>query len=248
MILIPFSSGLDSTVLVHDALEKKEKIKVCYIDIKNNIGKGTIEVQQRRKILKLLEDKFNTYIYDSIGTEITVNSNHILSLPQAAVWIVGLLYNVTSEIKEVRIGYCKNDDAISFLEDIKKIWKSYQSICSFKLPKLTFPISKSGKIEHYYKLPSDIFQETFFCENPLSVEKKIKTDFFSWEDCGECGTCKRAKYDGTFDYYERNKKLVEPSLQFLSSGEGTPVKIKDSGLYQTKEKTTKTIKKTIKKK
>lgn len=207
MILIPFSSGLDSTVLVYKALENKENIKLCYINIKNNESKTKIEVQQREKLKNIFREKYNCYIEDENGIEIQIRRNSMINLPQVPAWIMGLLYSIDSSVTEVRMGYCMNDDAVSFVEDIKKIWKSYQSISDNKLPKLTFPLLKLGKLHHASALPDDIFQETYFCENPR-IFKVLTTNEDAWEDCGTCDTCKRAKYDDTFFRYNRNQKKV----------------------------------------
>ena len=250
MILIPFSAGLDSTTLVYNALEKKEKFEVCYIEIKNNIGKSKIEFQQRRKILNLLKEKFNTYIPDYTGTEVFVNRNGVVSLPQLPIWIMGLLYHMDDNTKEIRLGYCKNDDAISYIDEIRKIWKSYETVISSKLPKLTFPISKNGKMEHFHKIPHDIFQETFFCEDPKDIVIPDTSDVdITWRDCGKCGSCKRAKYDETFDYYSRNRNVdkIESHVEFSTKAIKESFKVEGSGLELVKEKTTKKITKTTKK-
>lgn len=247
MILIPFSSGLDSTTLVYNALEKKEKFKVCYINIKNNVHKTRLEKQQRSKIIKLFEKKYNTHISDSDSIEIEVNGNQVVSLPQLPAWIMGLLYVIDPNVTEIRMGYCMNDDAISFVSDIKKIWKSYQSVCESKLPKITFPLLKFKKINYIGKLPDEIMQEVYFCENPSSVskesnltlEKKLrlikniksglsskirwsgpsinKQEDIIWNDCGNCGSCIRAKNDGVFLWYKRNNYLVTSEKTELKS-------------------------------
>lgn len=218
MILIPFSSGLDSTTLVYQALEKKENIKLCYINIKNNEAKTKIELQQREKIINLFREKYNCYIEDENGIEIQIRRNSMINLPQVPAWIMGLLYSIDSSVTEVRMGYCMNDDAVSFVEDIKKIWKSYQSISDKKLPKLTFPLLKLGKAQHASSLPDNIFQETYFCENPHTF-KVLTTNEDAWEDCGTCGTCKRAKYDDTFFRYDRNCRKKAKKATFSSIDE-----------------------------
>lgn len=205
MILIPFSSGLDSTTLIHQALEKKERFCICYIGIKNNENKTKIETLQRKKILSLFNEKYNTYINDSSLTEVHVCGNNMIILPQVPAWIMGLLYSIDTGVKEIRLGYCMNDDAVSFVSDIKKIWKSYQALSEYKLPKITFPLLKKRKADYHSNLPNNVFQETFFCENP-TITGMSNDGEEEWEDCRYCGSCKRAIYDGTFDYYKRNQK------------------------------------------
>lgn len=215
MILIPFSSGLDSTTLVLKAIQNKKSFETCYIEITNNSDKVKIEKQQRKKIKELFVKHFGHYISDREEIQIGILRNEVVELPQVPVWICGLLYSVRSSISEIQIGYCMNDDAISFIPDIKKIWNSYNSISDNKLPKLTFPLIKYKKQQSHRNLPDEIFQETFFCEMPFNVKlKESSFDEYSWEDCGRCASCERAKYDGTFIYYKRNQKKVENSLTF----------------------------------
>jgi 7-cyano-7-deazaguanine synthase in queuosine biosynthesis len=204
MILIPFSAGLDSTMLLHQAIQKKENFETCYIQINNNKNKTLIENQQRKKIIKAFNEKFKTYFNDNKGIEIMVWKNKIVSLPQVPVWLCGLIYQVESNTSEVRIGYCMNDDAISYVSELKKAWRSYAPFCHEKLPKLSFPLMKISKRESKRALPDDIFQLTYFCEDPQLV-KEVEEEY-SWSDCGCCGSCKRAIYDETFYSYTRNQK------------------------------------------
>ncbi len=212
MILIPFSSGLDSTALVYQALEKKENFRLCYINLKNNTNKTEIELNQRKKIISLFEKKYDLHIRDEANIEISINSNLVISLPQMPAWIMGLLYSIDSNVKEIRMGYCMNDDAASYVEDLKRIWKSYQSISHHKLPRLTFPLLKVCKMNTLKYLPDEIFQETFFCEAPTILTAYGQT----WEDCGTCGPCKRAIYDETFTQYKRNQQKTLEKAHFIS--------------------------------
>lgn len=272
MILIPFSSGLDSTVLVYQALEKKEKFKICYITVKNNYSKSPIEMQQRKKLRELFEKKYNTWISDDSVMELNVPYNNVIELPQVPAWMCGLLYNITSEITEVRMGYCMNDDALSYISDFKKVWAAYQPFFGSKMPKLVFPLAKQNKRQSKALLPEEIFQETYFCENPLSyradsnksltkahsltktrskkAKKQLleafelqeqKTELVTWEDCGSCGSCKRAIYDETFYAYNRNNKEAKKAQEmkaidsYKSYEVSAPVAIEDSGMDLVKE-------------
>ena len=215
MILIPFSSGLDSTTLVFNALQKKKEIELCYIEILNNTYKVKIEKQQREKIKSLLQKHFNNYwIKDNTGFQLGVGRNGMVTMPQIPVWICGLIYYVDESVKEIQMGYCMNDDAISFIDDIKKTWKSYSPYLYKKQPKITFPLIKNKKSDSYRILPNEIFQETYFCESPINVEIK-EGDDYTWDDCGHCAACERAKYDGTFYQYVRNQKKQEGGPTFL---------------------------------
>lgn len=196
-ILIPFSGGLDSTFLLYSALKNKEDVTPIYCNIKNNHDKVEREEQQRDKILKLLDEEFGTYLSGMnhpTMTFQTTTTNFNLLLTQPPIFLTSILYCLDESIKEVRIGYCMNDDAISFIPELKRIWGAFQGIYAYKLPKLTFPLMKRKKTEYWRELPNEIFQETYFCECPDCGE-----------DCGRCFTCKRSIHEGLFYRYKRNK-------------------------------------------
>ncbi len=143
---------------------------MCYINIKNNRNKTKIENKQRDKIISLFRNKYQTYINDESNIEIGLQSNNTISLPQVPAWIMGLLYSIDSDITEVRMGYCMNDDAASYVEDIKKIWKAYQSISEHKLPKLTFPLLKRRKIQSKKNYQMIFFKKHFFVKIPVYLK------------------------------------------------------------------------------
>jgi hypothetical protein len=119
-----------------------------------------------------------------------------LHFAQMPFWIMSGLRAVTDE---VHIGYVMNDDAISYLGDIQKIWNSYKCIHD-KLPKLKFPLAKLNKEIIKSQLPDSLFQEVFSCENPhLTIDEK------SFVECGTCVSCNKNKYYNFFNLWPRNR-------------------------------------------
>jgi 7-cyano-7-deazaguanine synthase in queuosine biosynthesis len=74
-----------------------------------------------------------------------------------------------------------NDDAVSYIDDIRKVWEALQGICGATLPKLAFPLLKTSKQEIADDL-GELAILTFSCERPLEVGKP----------CGACGSCRRS--------------------------------------------------------
>ena len=202
-VTVLFSGGLDSTYLVYSLLSDPtvSSIKLMRVKIVNNTNKSIVEDMQHPKILKILKEldknnKLNNWRGDfcselSIDTQMHENP---IAFNQVPIWI---LASLRTSCDEVHIGYVMNDDAISYLDDFKKIWNSYSSIHE-ALPKLMFPLSKISKEQIKSELPESLFQETFSCENP-----HVEQD--SFVECGHCVSCKKNKYFGIFDSWKRNR-------------------------------------------
>jgi 7-cyano-7-deazaguanine synthase in queuosine biosynthesis len=203
-IAVLWSGGLDSTYLVYSALRAGSTVTPIYVQINNNCEKPAYEEIARKKIREsfcrmalpgiLCEDlKLN------IGVE-NLSDSRLLFM-QMPIWIIATLY-VNPSIQKILIGYCMNDDAVSYLAEIKKIYHSYKHLMSDKkMPKLGFPLSKIKKREMFIAMPEEISQLTVFCENPTG---KI--------DCGRCDSCERYKHEDLFYRYTRNQLQKEESL------------------------------------
>lgn len=203
-INILFSGGLDSTYMLHKALKENYKyIQLHYLTIENNHNKVQYEIKQAEQIVQKFKD-LHPYVLISFHTRarFSLPANGNVHFPQIPVWITGLLYSIDNNA-DVWIGYCMGDQAISHLEDIKKVWRSYSSLQESK-SKLVFPLSKIPKEVMMRELPNNIFQLTYFCENPSESENEN-----TFVDCGSCASCKRAIYEGTFYVYNRNSHLAE---------------------------------------
>lgn len=120
----------------------------------------------------------------------------------------------------MQIGYVNNDDAISYLDDIKHIYESYQSI-SDKLMPLTFPITKMKKIQMVDELPQRYLDLIISCENPRIIGKETD-NLIEYEPCCECVPCDtvvNTNYYGLRDFpknYHNNliKKYVYKLRKF----------------------------------
>ena len=191
-VLVLFSGGLDSTYLVYKNLKEGNQVIPIYTEIMNNTKKVYAEKTQIDRIYNLLYEEFSGYlhpIYFPNRFEITGSGGNVSVLPQVPAWIFGIIYSgQLQNVDEVQIGYVMNDDAISYLDDIKAIYHSYQNMVPIKLPELVFPLTKTKKYEIDEKLPEKYRELTISCEYPtIAYNQGIK-----FYDCGDCEPCKRS--------------------------------------------------------
>ena len=85
-----------------------------------------------------------------------------------------------------------NDDAISFLPEIQKIYKSYNLICDNLIP-LKFPIIKKMKWMLWEELPKVYHDYIVTCESPR-LGTTIMGDgmeIINYDPCGHCLPCEK---------------------------------------------------------
>jgi len=116
-------------------------------------------------------------------------------------------------ISNIQIAYVLNDCAISFIKEIKTLYKSYKLFYydSHPQPKLKFPLIKTSKIEIYNELSIELKQYIWSCEVPTIIENT--EEFMIYQNCGECEACKKEKmldiYDNkTFKLLKSKQELI----------------------------------------
>lgn len=185
-----FSSGLDSTYLVWDNLKNGNEVVPIYIEITNNDTKTILEKNRIKLMYKKFTDEFENKIknIEYVVTAGICASEDSLHFKQVPVWILGLMFCQSMGFDEIQIGYVGNDDAISYLDDIQKIYKSYKSIQDNLVP-LTFPLRKTKKDYLASQLPKQYLDLIFSCENPR-ITGSDTADFVEYVPCGRCVPCK----------------------------------------------------------
>jgi len=209
-VVVLFSGGLDSTYLVWDNLKKGNVVIPVYFTITNNGDKPQLE----RNRIKLLYKKFHETYGDLIkepenvmGVEIT-NLGSGLHFHQVPVWILGLQFCQISYLNEIQIGYIMNDDVISYINDIKKIYNSYKGILDKQIP-LKFPLLKIKKELIFKELPKKYRDLTVTCENPKIIGNENAT-ILNYEPCGNCPACvKKIHVCNEFDNIPENYRKSE---------------------------------------
>jgi hypothetical protein len=116
--------------------------------------------------------------------DISAEVKHVdgVGFKQLPFWLMAGMF--VSRVDTLAIGYLMNDDAISYLDEIKKAWNAMQFIRHDKVI-LEFPLMKAKKSEISTELPGEFLQHVVWCELP----KKTPDGF---EPCGHCDPCKRS--------------------------------------------------------
>jgi hypothetical protein len=184
-ILILFSGGLDSTYLLDKNLKEGNHVVLVYTTIKNNSNKIKSELHAIGQIVEFYKNRYPNKIDNVIYNEVDVfgHCDGIL-FKQLPIHIFSLLTMVDSLQSEVQIGYCMNDDMVSYLPDLKNLYDSYRPFLKDGAPDITFPVAKMQKENMFDSLPIEVQKLVFSCEDPIGL----------CEPCGKCHPCLRYEY------------------------------------------------------
>jgi 7-cyano-7-deazaguanine synthase in queuosine biosynthesis len=218
-VAVLFSGGLDSTYLIWDNLKKGNTVIPVYFTIINNGDKPQLERNRIDLLYKKFYETYGGLIKEPenvISLEVTkLGSN--LHFHQVPVWILGLQFCQISYLDEIQIGYVMNDDIVSYINDIKKIYNSYKGILDKQI-KLKFPLLKINKEYIFKELPKKYRDLTVTCENPKIIGDDNAT-ILNYEPCGNCPACiKKIHVCNEFDNIPENYKKLEilNSIDYLS--------------------------------
>lgn len=176
-VLVSWTGGLDSTYLVLSLLKQDFYVNTVYSEIVGNVNQSIREKNAINNIVQYFNN-YNNYLgHKEIKTYCVLNNMYFQQFPSI---LQGLL-STYDEHDEVAIGYVMNDDIVSFIPDIIKIWNSYKNICHDKFPKIVFPIVKKNKKHIYLNTPKEYLKFVVWCER--SDNKKT--------NCGKCDSCRR---------------------------------------------------------
>ena len=198
-VVVLFSGGLDSTYLVWKNLKEGNTVIPVYVEIENNevktkLEKNRIELlwKEFEKEFRKPEDSYYDFKLKSImyAVKVGVHANEgSLYFHQIPIWMFSIVFlQGMVDVDEVQIGYVSNDDAISYLDDIQNIYKSYQPISEPMKP-LVFPIIKKKKYMMAQELPEQYRKYIFSCEAARIIGKE-DVEFIEYEPCCECAPCK----------------------------------------------------------
>jgi hypothetical protein len=172
-----WSGGLDSSYLVQKLLDedKDKTVWTGYVKLINNQDKTIQEDRARNAMIPIFQKKYGSRFKD-FGTicEMAVNmNNHWSPLIQMPIWFNALIASTPPETDEVCLGYVMNDCAISYLEDIKALFRTFSKRISSKpFPKVVFPLSKMIKEDICYGIDKELKSHVVWCEMPRIKYKK----------------------------------------------------------------------------
>ncbi len=221
-VAILWSGGLDSTFLVYDNLRRGNEVTVFYNRLNNNQEKTDLEIKSIVKNSKLFSEDFTNSFHSNIG-EPFQDFHYLIAdrvidsyfaFKQAPLWLLSAAYIGASHraFKEVQIAYVMSDQAISYIEEFKRIYNSYKLLCD-DLPyaELLFPLIKTQKKSIVQDLPLKYLKNIWFCEEPLKVPESLQEEFLDKEyiPCSNCDPCKRFNTIVDFSkFYDELKQEV----------------------------------------
>lgn len=183
---ILWSGGVDSTYLVYKNLLLGNNVALITV----TLSYGTTLMMEAEKIARanLLIEFQNMFARKLITTRDAGNFpgySSVVSLAHSGlppIWIMGAVY-ASNDLDEIQLGYVSKDRAVSYLEDIKNLYYSYQPFVGGKLPRLKFPLTKIDKGDIHSKLPKALLKHTWWCEFPISTGG-------GYIPCLKCNSCK----------------------------------------------------------
>lgn len=237
-VLIPFSGGLDSTYLVYKNLKEGNEVFLAHFKIANNEDKFEREFLAIKDIYSKLKERFPDsklwwpFREDLNGGQITYQTvefigDHMISGPQPPIWVFCLAYHEDLPyVDEVQMGYVIGDEAISYLPEINKLYRSLAPFMKKTPPPLKFPLIKEHKWVIWGYLPDNIKKDVVFCES--ATEDR-------YSPCGDCVPCLSFFYNNLWEsWHELNdvtpkfvleeKKMRDDRPEFMDmAAEDAPV-------------------------
>ncbi len=122
MKTILWTGGFDSTALVLNALNEKEKFSTLSIAIGNNPDQAESEKRARSRIQKYLRLEYpDSAWYDHVEHKFpTIDKNHTVSYVQPIIWLT--LPMLTASEGIVEIGWVRGDDVWHHKHDVQTVF------------------------------------------------------------------------------------------------------------------------------
>ncbi len=200
-VAVPFSGGLDSTVLICGLLEAGAYVQSVGITY-NRSPAMWIQRACRMKMVKAIAEKYGEDHYSHGETSLLddLPNPKFASdrfddrwLTQPNIWLSVMDCTMAAGIEYVAVGYVMGDDAVSFLGEIESSWDGRMAL-RYSHPRLTFPLLKQSKValsKHSKQLHSSIHKWIYTCEN-IDDFAAISHVTPTWGHvCGRCPTCKK---------------------------------------------------------
>lgn len=219
-VFVLWSGGLDSTYTIMHYLKLGYCVEAGYIHVLNNETKSEMELDAISKLSNILSTEYSSptmtsSCFEYVGKICSVEVHRAVSnvvLKQVPLWMLGMTYSVRSDVDIIAIGYIANDCALSYIDDIKRMYRSYMGLFEEKRPRLEFPLIKVQKSEILSGLPKNLSSLCVRCERP------IKRDGV-FIPCHMCTPCKH--YDeltGVNKYTEYDQLGGSPIYKEPSKG------------------------------
>lgn len=203
-----WSGGLDSSYMIDQLLREGNDVVAGYCDINGGTSQHDREDFARHEMVKKFHTMYGDgrFKYIDKAFEFGIHSvNHEFPIKQAFIWLMSYIsipHDSNRSIDSVAIGYTMNDDALSYIDELKAAWNTFNSFSRKKVD-LIFPLLKCKKSDMWESCSPLIKEHVTWCENGM------------FEDfCGHCASCKRIKYevpeiDILTSSYKKNRHLED---------------------------------------
>lgn len=190
--LVSWSGGVDSTALINRLLKEGHAVEATYTVVNNNSTKVVREVRAITGIAKLWKP-FRFELKEAASQFDISLGNREMRLHQPLLWLTSLFYSCHAKIDRVAIGYVLNDCAISYLNELKTIWRAMWLLTDRAPVPLEFPLMRDSKKELWDSLDSNVQKLVTWCESD-KVDALLEAGFPP-EPCG-CAPCRRMRFLG----------------------------------------------------
>ena len=176
-VLIPWSGGFDSTLLLLQALEAGHKVTTFSTLIRNNKSIWKLEENSRNKIREILNGVGKFWNHSSIPAfeiDLPHNAEH-LAISQGPVWAfsIGMLAQnlkfTKTPVDEVWMGYKMNDCMLSYLDEFESLVRSIQKFSweEYQNFELVYPLLKKPRtsiIKEITEMNLEVATYCYTCE------------------------------------------------------------------------------------
>lgn len=183
-----WSGGLDSSYMIDQLLREGNDVVAGYCNINEGHAQSNREDFAREAMGRQFRAIYGDGRFSCVRTfDFGIHSvNQEFPIKQAFVWLMSYISIPNNSHKlfdSVAIGYTMNDDALSYIDELKASWNTFNSFSRKKVD-LIFPLLKCKKSDMWESCPSYISDHVTWCES-----SDIR-DF-----CEECHSCKRMTYE-----------------------------------------------------
>ena len=210
---VVYSGGWDSTLLMVRNLEAGKLVQPIWFNFAND--------EPLRHIGHLiLKNRYGKFLLPPIDMGNFYSSadfeNNCCGQQAYIHFALGFL-NIDSLMKlsEIQIGYVMNDDAISFLDELRKLTKTHFKIQHKAIVPVQYPLSQLSRGEVHYEV-SDKLKSSCPC---ISCERPEITWYINDEALfmliGTCGDCISCRKDKMMEDYIRYVCIKIPRIKNL---------------------------------
>lgn len=194
---IPFilaSSGMDSALLMRNALQHCNEIDVLYVEVSDDSVLVEKEITTLRKTIRAIESTTGHRVNLTIRSSpsfVAENDSEMVIATRILITAIAMIDPNRHSV--VRMGGCLGDPIDRGHDKLSKLWFALNGTSKFKPVPLEFPLKQYSKLDVLTSLPPETVAGTWSCELPYL------------DACGKCAACKAIK-NAYGEYYRKNGK------------------------------------------